>query len=139
MGILSFLSKKEKTTEELFNKCEKTFYEVCSYIHLAHTRDYHEFKKQFVEDADYCIVAIVECKDDALKRKLLNHLQKQIDYFQDNSFSPNSRVGYRKFLEANYPYQEKVNEVISKHKFEKAVINPLQNDLANIAKQKPKI
>lgn len=127
MGILSFLSRgKEKTTEELFNKCEKTFYEVCSYIHLAHTKEYHEFKKQFAEEADYCIVKIVETKDDGLKRNLINHLQKQIDYFQNNSFSPNSRVKHREFIEANYPYEEKVNEVISKYKFEKSIVEPLQ-------------
>lgn len=135
MGILNFFSK-EKTTDELFNKCEKSFYEFCSYIHLAHTRDFHEFKKKFAEDADYCIVAIVECKDDGLKRKLINHLQNQVNYLQENSFGPNSRIQFREFLDANYPYEERVNEVISKHIFEQTVVKPLQ---AEVAKQKMKI
>jgi hypothetical protein len=137
MKFLKFLNfRKEKTTEELFNKCEESFYEFCSYIHLSHTRDFHEFKKKFAKDADYCIAAIVEVKEDALKRKLINHLQKQVDYLQQNSFGPNSRIKFREFLEANYPYEEKVNEVITNHKFEKAVIEPLKKDLAKISKQK---
>jgi hypothetical protein len=142
MKFLKFLSfgkaKKEKTTEELFNKCEESFYELCSYVHLSHTPEYHQFKKQFTKDANYCITAIVECKEqnlDVLQRKLINHLQKQIDYIQDNSFGPNSRIKHREFLEANYPYQEKVNEIINKHKLEKAATLPSQTN-KNIPKNK---
>jgi hypothetical protein len=127
MKFLKFLKfGKEKTTEELFRKCEDSFYEFCSYIHLSHTEDYFRFKKQFSEDANYCIAAIVEVKNDALKRKLINHLQQQVDYIQDNCFGPNSRIKFREFLDANYPYEEKVNEIIKNHKFEQAIVDPLQ-------------
>jgi len=131
MNILKFLGlqKKPLTTEQLFNKCEESFYDFCSYIHLSHTREFHEFKKKFAKDAEYCISAIVEVKEDELKRKLINHLQKQVDYLHDNSFGPNSRVKHREFMEANYPYEEKVNKVIKDHYMEKKIVPPTTNKI----------
>jgi hypothetical protein len=115
MKFWNFFNKSNKEVDEALYKCAESYKEFQEYIHQGHFQSFTEFKIRFQKESHYIRKEIVDCKDNSLKLLLINYLQNQLDYFNDNHFGPYAaKVDLDKFevfIANNYPYKEKVDKI----------------------------
>lgn len=103
---------KKKTPEEvmhtLVKKCNIKYQDFNLYLTQAHTESYYLFKKEFKEDLSYINEKISESNNIDLTIDLLKHFKNQLDFIAKMD-------DFDQFIAKNYPYKDKVNEIINSH------------------------
>lgn len=117
INFWNFWKESSKEANELLLLCSDSYNTFKENIHRGHHQNFRTFKMKFLKDSKALRKEIVDCKDDNLKLILINHLQKQLDYFNENHFGPYaSKVDmdkFNNFIANNYPYQDTVNKLKS--------------------------
>lgn len=115
MSFWNFWKKNSDEANESLLVCAKSLDNFRSNIHKGHFQNFKDFKLDFLNESSILRKEIIDCKDHQLKFLLIEHFQKQLDYFNDNTYGPYAAKvdldKFNTFIEKNYPYQEKVNEV----------------------------
>lgn len=102
------------TIEMLREHCDQKYAVFTSYMHLGINDQYRKFKLDLKNDMDYVLEKINSATDDRVTLGLLHHLNRQLNfvYHNESVCQPNDM---NEFMAINYPYQEKVDEVIAKY------------------------
>ncbi len=115
MKFLEFLTKSNKNVDEALDKCNQSYNEFKENAHKGHFQNFKDFKVKFNQESHYLRREIVDCKDNKLKMLLIEHMQKQLDYFNENHYGPYAAKidldNFNKFIAKNYPYKEKVDQI----------------------------
>jgi len=114
--------KQLEPIESLMKICSNSYKNFMSSLNNAHNQDYHNFKVSFREDCFYLMKEIAFSIDEKLTIELLYHFKNQLDFVNENSLSA-KKEEFDKFLEKNYPYIEKVENIKAIH-IEKCVKKP---------------
>ncbi len=115
-------SKNLDPIESLMKSCSNSYKSFMSNLNNAHSKDYHNFKVNFREDCFYLMKEIAFSVDQNLTLELLYHFRDQLDFVNKNALSA-KKEEFDKFLEKNYPYIEKVENIKALH-IEKNVKKP---------------
>lgn len=115
MNFWNFLKKSNKEVDEALDKCAASYNEFQEHIHQGHFQHFKDFKVKFRKESLSLRKEIVDCKDNNLKLLLINHLQKQLDYLNENYFGPYAAKvdldKFNEFVANNYPYEKKVEQL----------------------------
>ena len=121
MKFLNFLklNKNGKEVDEALDKCAASYQEFQEHIHQGHFQNYKDFKLKFRQESLSLRKEIIQCKDNDLKLLMIKHLQKQLDYLNENYFGPYAAQvdldRFNEFITKNYPYEEKVDKLKSEY------------------------
>ena len=102
------------TIDMLREHCDQKYAVFTSYLHLGINDQYCQFKLDLKNDMDYLIDKIGSSIDEKVTLGLLHHLNRQLNFIYHNE-SVCQPKDMAEFMEVNYPYKEKVNEVIEKY------------------------
>lgn len=109
-----FFNKKPDTIESLTNACNKKYDDFMYTRTLAHYKSYYEMKQLLRQDFNFMRSVIEETKEDNLTLDLLKHFKEQLIFINKNPFSCNESE-MAQFMSKNYPYQDKVLDIIKQH------------------------
>jgi hypothetical protein len=97
--------------------CDQKYAVFSSFIHLGIDEKYRKFKSDLKDDMNYLFESINKSNNNELTLELLHHLNRQLNFIYKNETvcHPNDM---KDFMNLNYPYKEKVDEIISKYQLE---------------------
>lgn len=104
--------KKEDTIESLIKDCTKLYSDFRFSSTLAHHKSYADFKSEMNSNFVQLRAIIGEQDNEDTIKSLLVHYKEQLKFFQKNPFSCEIE-NLDTFYQKNFPYMEKVNNIIS--------------------------
>ena len=120
-----FFKKKTETMDSLMTDCSKGYDDFRWSYTKAHYREHFEFKVELKENFKYIFQEIANHRFKSQERTiaLLKHMKAQLEFINKHPFSVDD-LDMMKFLDANYPYQEKVQEVLKNLSSEEIIDYP---------------
>jgi hypothetical protein len=106
-----FFNKKEPTVESLMKKCNEKYRDFTLHLSQAHFQAYYDFKTHLNADFMYLRTQLALTESEPTVLSLLKKFDEQLTFINKHPFST-SDENVADFIKANYPYQEKIQEVI---------------------------